>query len=32
MKKNREDCDEKEGRVAYTTTFYIGMAVGPKKT
>ena len=31
LKRKKEDCEGKEGRVVYTTTFYIGLAVGPKQ-
>ena len=31
LKRTKEDCDGKEGRVVYTTTFYIGLAVEPKQ-
>lgn len=31
LKRKKEDCEEKEGRVVYTTTFYIGLAVEPKQ-
>jgi poly(A) polymerase len=31
LKRKKEDCDEKEGRVIYTTTFYIGLAVEPRQ-
>jgi len=30
-KRKKEDCEGKEGRVVYTTTFYIGLAVEPKQ-
>ena len=31
LKRKKEDCEGKEGRVVYTTTFYIGLAVEPKQ-
>ena len=31
LKRKKEDCEEKEGRVVYTTTFYIGLAIEPKQ-
>jgi poly(A) polymerase len=30
LKRKKEDCEGKEGRVVYTTTFYIGLAIEPK--
>lgn len=30
-KRKIKDCEGKEGRVVYTTTFYIGLAVEPKQ-
>ena len=30
-KRKKEDCEGTEGRVVYTTTFYIGLAVEPKQ-
>lgn len=30
LKKKKEDCVGVEGRMVYTTTFYIGLAVEPK--
>ena len=31
LKRKKEDCEGKEGRVIYTTTFYIGLAVEPRQ-
>jgi len=31
LKRKKGDCDGKDGRVVYTTTFYIGLAVEPKQ-
>ena len=31
LKRKKDDCEGKEGRVVYTTTFYIGLAVEPKQ-
>jgi poly(A) polymerase len=31
LKRKKEDYEGKDGRVVYTTTFYIGLAVGPKQ-
>lgn len=31
LKRKKEDCEGKDGRVVYTTTFYIGLAVEPKQ-
>ena len=31
LKRKKEDSEGKEGRVVYTTTFYIGLAVEPKQ-
>ena len=31
LTRKKEDCEGKEGRVIYTTTFYIGLAVEPRQ-
>ena len=31
LKRKKDDCVGKEGRMVYTTTFYIGLAVEPKQ-
>jgi len=31
LKRKKEDCEGNEGRIIYTTTFYIGLAVEPKQ-